>query len=93
MGLSGLSDIVRVVLNVEVDLEYNHTQSLQRPTPQAMAQFKKTGVRPMSRTGCCGLWGERYDVLDRFRDEMVELQDKIRIARDKALLEGSTPAW
>jgi hypothetical protein len=65
----------------------------QATSIQGRSLWKMSGERPTSKTGCCGLWGEKYDVLDKLRDKMLDLQDRIREARDKAINHGSTPAW
>lgn len=60
---------------------------------QAHAKWKLTGVRPSRKTGCCGLWGQTFDILDKLRMDMLDLQEKVREARKMAINHGSTPAW
>ena len=61
--------------------------------PQALAAHQSTGKRPSQRSGICGLYGAPVDVLDLCRKEMLDLQDRVRAARKRAMAEGSTPSW
>eukprot|EP00798_Chlamydomonas_sp_ICE-L_P014458 gene14458-20470_t len=59
---------------------------------RASIAYKTTGKKPMSRTGCFGLWGERYDVLDTLREKLILLNQEVVEARARAVKEGATPS-
>ncbi|GAX72909.1 hypothetical protein CEUSTIGMA_g364.t1 [Chlamydomonas eustigma] len=84
---------VPVINHKEVDLLLMQLDLVMWRYEIELTQFKQSGVRATFKSGWCGLYGPKVDLMDLYRKQMIDLQEKIREARMRALKEGSTPSW